>query len=133
VIEPEWLEFDVILAIQEAQLAEHGGPLGIRDRGMLESALARPKNLFADTPETATLSRLAAAYAFGIARNHPFLDGNKRISWVVCAVFLELNGIQVIAEQEGVRIVMLELANGSIGEEEMVFWLEQATVSVVGN
>jgi death-on-curing protein len=133
VIEPEWLEFDVILAIQEAQLAEHGGPLGICDRGMLESALARPKNLFADTPETATLYRLAAAYAFGIARNHPFLDGNKRISWVVCAVFLELNGIRVIAEQEGVRIVMLELANGSIGEEEMVFWLEQATVTVVGN
>lgn len=129
---PEWLHFDVILAIHEAQLAEHGGAAGVRDWGALESALARPKNLFAYAPEDATLHRLAAAYAFGIARNHAFLDGNKRTAWVICALFLELNGIQVIAEQEDVRVMMLALADGSIDEQQLAEWLRAPTATAAG-
>jgi death-on-curing protein len=122
--EPEWIEYEVVLAIQEAQLAEHGGLLGIRDQGLLESALARPKNLFAYSPD-ATLKQLAAAYAVGIGKNHAFLDGNKRTAWFVCAVFLELNGISVDRDQLDVVRLMLEIANSSMTEEEVAAWLEQ--------
>lgn len=122
--EPEWIEYEVVLAIQEAQLAEHGGLPGIRDQGLLESALARPKNLFAYSP-AATLKQLAAAYAVGIGKNHAFLDGNKRTAWFVCAVFLELNGISVDRDQLDVVRLMLEIANSSMTEEEVAAWLEQ--------
>jgi death-on-curing protein len=122
--EPEWIEYEVVLAIQEAQLAEHGGLPGIRDQGLLESALARPKNLFAYSP-AATLKQLAAAYAVGIGKNHAFLDGNKRTAWFVCAVFLELNGISVDRDQLDVVRLMLEIANSSMTEEEVTAWLEQ--------
>jgi death-on-curing protein len=122
--EPEWIEYEVVLAIQEAQLAEHGGLPGIRDQGLLESALARPKNLFAYSP-AATLKQLAAAYAVGIGKNHAFLDGNKRTAWFVCAVFLELNGISVDRDQLDVVRLMLEIANSSRTEEEVAAWLEQ--------
>ena len=84
--EPEWVSYDVVLAIHEAQLAEHGGSPGIRDQGLLDSALARPQNLHVYS-EGATLAQLAASYAVGIAKNHGFIDGNKRTTWVVCAVF----------------------------------------------
>jgi death-on-curing protein len=99
--EPEWISRDVVLAIHEMQLAEHGGPLGIRDRGLLESALARPQNVYHYRPG-ATLLEMAAAYAGGITQNHPFVDGNKRTGWVVCALFLELNGRAVVASQTDV-------------------------------
>ena len=82
--EPEWIAYDVVLAIHEAQLAEHGGSPGIRDQGLLDSALARPQNLHVYS-EGATLAQLAASYAVGIAKNHGFIDGNKRTTWVVCA------------------------------------------------
>jgi death-on-curing protein len=114
----------VVLAIQEAQLAEHGGLPGIRDQELLESALARPKNLFAYSPE-ATLKQFAAAYAVGIGKNHAFLDGNKRTAWFVCAVFLELNGISVDRDQLDVVRLMREIANSSMTEEEVAAWLEQ--------
>ena len=97
-IEPEWVAYEVVLAIHEEQLAEHGGLPGIRDQGVLESALARPKNLLAYSPG-ASLHQLAAAYAVGIGQKQGFFDGNKRTGWVVCAVFLELNGMRVIADQ----------------------------------
>ena len=126
--EPEWIEYDVVLAIHEAQLAEHGGLPGIRDQGMLESALARPNNLFAYSPG-ASLRQLAAAYAVGIGKNHGFNDGNKRTAWVVCALFLELNGIAVIADQADVVRVMLEVASSTITEAQVVSWLEQASVT----
>jgi death on curing protein len=120
--EPLWVAADVVLAIHEAQLAEHGGSLGIRDRGMLESALARPKNLHTYS-ENPTLYELTAAYASGIVRHHPFTDGNKRTAWVVCAVLLELNGFHVRAEEAEVVAMVVRLAANDIAEAEFAAWL----------
>jgi death on curing protein len=114
----------VVMAIHEAQLAQHGGGIGVRDHGLLESALARPRQIHAYTDECA-LTGLAAAYAFGISRNHPFLDGNKRTAWVVCATFLELNGREVVASQADVVTVMLGVASGTVGEQEFTAWLDK--------
>jgi death-on-curing protein len=127
--EPEWIEPDVVFAIHEAQLAEHGGLLGIRDRGLLESALARPKNLYNYSSGIA-LVHLAASYAAGIAKNHSFVDGNKRTAWVICAVFLELNGVGVDADQGEVVQMMLALANGSLAEKQLADWLKRPNVTV---
>ena len=121
--QPRWVTYDVVLAIHEAQLAEHGGSAGIRDQGLLDSALARPKNLYAYS-EHVTLTQLAAAYAVGIAKNHGFIDGNKRTAWVVCAVFLELNGVPVTVDQPSVVMMMLGVASGTVIEEQFAQWLE---------
>ncbi len=121
--EPEWVDYDVVLAIREAQLAEHGGSGGIRDQGLLESALVRPRNLYHHSAAV-NLSQLAAAYAFGIAKNHPFVDGNKRTAWVVCAVFLELNGRTVSADQAIVVAMMLGAADDSMSEDQLSAWME---------
>lgn len=95
---PRWLLRDVVLALHAEQLAEHGGPEGMRDQGAFESALARPENLFAyGDPDTADL---AAAYAFGLARNHAFTDGNKRISFAACISFLRLNGFDLAEDHD---------------------------------
>jgi death-on-curing protein len=122
--EPEWVAYDVVLAIHEAQLAEHGGSPGIRDQGLLDSAVARPQNLHAYS-EHATLAQLAASYAIGLAKNNGFIDGNKRTAWVVCAVFLELNGIPVKADQASVVTTMLGVASGTINEVDFAHWLEK--------
>jgi len=122
--EPEWIAIEVVLAIHEAQLAEHGGATGIRDRALLESALARPKNLF-DYSANLSLNRLAPALAVGIAKNHAFLDGNKRTAWVVCALFLELNGVAVISDSAEVVSAMLAAADGKLAEEEFALWLDK--------
>ena|SRR5690242_15691505 len=122
--EPEWIAIEVILAIHEAQLAEHGGATGIRDRALLESALARPKNLFAYSANV-NLNRLAAALAVGIAKNRLFLDGNKRTAWVICALFLELNGVAVISDSAEVVSAMLGAADGKLTEEEFALWLDK--------
>lgn len=122
--EPEWIEPDVVLAVHEAQLAEHGGSPGIRDRGLLESALGRPATLFHYLPE-AGLTALAAAYAMGIVRNHAFLDGNKRTAWIVCALFLELNSVLVKADQVKVVQMMVAAASGEIEEEHFAAWLAE--------
>jgi death-on-curing protein len=122
--EPEWITTEVILAIHEAQLAEHGGASGIRDEPLLKSALARPKNLYAYT-ENISLNRLAAALAISIAKNHAFVDGNKRTAWVACALFLELNGIRVNSNSAEVVSIMLDAASGMITEEEFTMWLDK--------
>jgi death-on-curing protein len=122
--EPEWIAFEIIVAIHDAQLAEHGGASGVRDAALLESALARPKNLYSYS-EDISLNRLAAAFAVGIAKNHAFIDGNKRTGWVTCAVFLELNGIPVISESAEVVSMMLDVADGKITEEEFALWLDR--------
>ncbi|MES2460133.1 MAG: type II toxin-antitoxin system death-on-curing family toxin, partial [Armatimonadota bacterium] len=98
--EPIWLREDVVLAIHRRQLAEHGGSEGVRDSGLLSSALARPQNLLAYGEPTPDLPSLAAAYAFGIVRNHPFVDGNKRTGYVVCRTFLIINGQDITASQQ---------------------------------
>jgi death-on-curing protein len=120
--EPQWVSLAVVLAVHEAQLSEHGGATGVRDRGLLESALARPRQIFAYAKKPG-LTRLAAAYAFGLAKNHPFVDGNKRTAWVVCATSLELNGREVTADQAGVVSIMLGVAGGTVGEDQLIEWL----------
>ncbi|MXO66983.1 type II toxin-antitoxin system death-on-curing family toxin [Altericroceibacterium endophyticum] len=118
--EPEWLSLDIALAVHDRQLAEHGGPTGVRDRGMLESALARPLNQWTYGEED--LCALAAAYAYGIARNHPFADGNKRTAWVFARLFLKLNGQTLsFTPREAIEIV-LALAAGEISESELTDW-----------
>jgi death on curing protein len=118
--EPRWLDADVALAVHDRQLAEHGGGTGVRDQGMLESALARPINAWGygvDDP-----AALAAAYAFGVARNHPFIDGNKRTAWVLARLFLALNGYQLRFAAGDAIAAMLALAAGELSEEEMADW-----------
>jgi death on curing protein len=123
---PEWVAYEVVLAIHEAQIAEHGGLMGIRDQGLLESALARPQNLHAYST-TADVCDLAAAYAIGLAKNHAFIDGKKRTAWVVCATFLELNGRSVIAGQNAVVTMMLGVAGGTVIDEAFSAWLQETT------
>ena len=116
-----WLSQNVILAVHDEQIAEHGGSLGIRDLGLLASALARPRHLY--TYENPTIVELAAAYAVGIIRNHPFIDGNKRTGFLAAYIFLALNGLKLSAsEAEAVRVV-LGLAQGKIKEKEFCIWL----------
>ena len=125
--EPEWLSKDLMLAIHDEQLAEHGGGIGVRDAGLLESALERPRNRFAYDP-AADLPTLAAAYAFGLARNHPFVDGNKRTAFVAAEVFLDLNGMTLSASDEDCVLTMLRLAAGEIEEEAFGAWLRANSV-----
>lgn len=123
-IAPIWIKKEVALAIHKRQLAEHGGGDGIRDPGLLESALARPNNRLAYGDPTPTLAELAANYAFGIARNHPFVDGNKRVAYVVCHLFLRLNGKQLVATSEAKYRIFLSLAQGTMEETELVSWID---------
>ena len=118
----------VVLAIHKRHIAEHGGASGIRDTGLLASALARPRQLFAYGGTRASLSRLAAAYASGIIRNHPFLDGNKRTAFVVSLLFLRLNGIVLEATQEEKYQAFLSLASGDLDEKKLATWIEQRVV-----
>lgn len=124
--EPEWLSKALILAIHDEQLAEHGGGTGIRDDGLLDSALARPQNRLA-YDHAADLATLAAAYAFGIAKNHPFIDGNKRTAYVAAELFLELNGVTLTASDQDCVLIVLRLAAGEIGEEALTDWLRANT------
>ena len=119
--EPEWLDIELVFDFHAEQLALFGGADGIRDRGLLESALARPINKFA-YGET-ELAALAAAYGFGIARNHPFIDGNKRTALASMIVFLGLNGIDLDATQEEATAIILGLAAGEIPEEILANWI----------
>jgi len=122
-----WITPAVIRAVHEEQLAEHGGPVGLRDEGLLASALARPQQLAAyGEPDAAAL---AAAYGFGLARNHPFLDGNKRTAFVAAELFLRLNGWSLSAEDADCVLTMLSLAAGDIDEASFATWIRSRTVS----
>lgn len=124
----KWVAKSVVLAIHEQQIAEHGGTQGIRDLGLLESALARPQNLAAyGEPD---LAAMAAAYAFGVARNHPFLDGNKRTSYVATVVFLRLNGLDISADEATRLDVWLSLAAGEMTEEQLTDWIRSHVITV---
>ena len=123
--EPVWVRDDVVLAIHRRQLAEHGGGEGIRDPGLLDSALSRPKNLLAYSTEEPDLALLAAAYAWGLARNHPFVDGNKRTAYVVCRTFLRLNGRDLDASQEEKYVTFLRLAEGRLTEQALAAWIRE--------
>jgi death on curing protein len=124
--EPEWLIKPLVLALHEEQLAEHGGPPGLRDEGLLDSALDRPRNRFHyDNPD---LFDLAAAYAYGIARNHPFIDGNKRTAFVVMETFLALNGFDFPVADETILPIWLDLASGALSEADLAHWIRQNAV-----
>ena len=130
--ERRWLKDSVVEAIHQRQLAEHGGLGGIRDAGLLASALARPRNLFAYGNPTPDLAALAASYAFGIARNHAFVDGNKRTAYVVFRTFLLLNGHDMAAESADKYLAMLGVADGSLDEEAFAEWIRAHLVKTSG-
>lgn len=120
-----WLDAQVVQAVHEEQLAEHGGGSGTRDAGLLESALSRPLNLVAyGHPDVAAL---AAAYGFGLARNHPFVDGNKRTAFVAVELLLVLNGWVLLADDAQCVLTMLALAAGDLSEDEFAHWLRSHT------
>ncbi|HWE05915.1 MAG TPA: type II toxin-antitoxin system death-on-curing family toxin [Rhizomicrobium sp.] len=118
-----WIDPDVLLAAHDEQLEEHGGASGIRDRGLFESALARPKNTAAyGEPDAA---ELAAAYGFGLAKNHAFVDGNKRIAFVALELILLLNGFELHADDVQCVVVMLSMASGAFSEAELTEWVRR--------
>jgi len=118
---PEWLGVDIMLDIHAEQLALFGGPDGVRDLGLLESALSRPINKFAYGE--LDLAVLAASYAFGIAKNHPFVDGNKRAAFASIIVFLGLNGIDFAVPPEQATAMIMALAAGEVGEDDVARWI----------
>lgn len=128
--EPVWLLRSVIDAVHEMQLAEHGGASGVRDENLLESALARPVNAYA-FGETDFCS-LATGYAFGIARNHPYVDGNKRTAFLAAYVFLSINGLDITAEEVSATMAVLKLAEGESDENDFATWLRSNTKSADG-
>ncbi len=127
-IEPRWVLEDVALAVHQMLLAEHGGSPGIRDKSLMASAFARPQQRLAYQPDS-TLFELAAAYSFGIAKNHPFIDGNKRVALAVGAVFLELNGFDLDAPEAEAVIMFEQLAAGNIAEAELADWFKKSCVT----
>jgi death-on-curing protein len=125
--EPVWLDKLAILFVQAEVLAEHGGAEGLRDEGLLESALARPRNLFA-YEGIEDLAKLAASYVLGIVRNHPFVDGNKRAAFVAAALFLALNGLRLGADQADAFRQIYGVASNELSEDELASWLRQNAV-----
>lgn len=118
-----WIDRRLVLAIHDRQIAEHGGSGGVREENLLESALARPQQLYAYGDPPPDLADLAATLAFGLARNHAFVDGNKRTAYVSCRTFLLLNGADLIATAEQKYLNMLALAEGKLPLEEFAGWL----------
>jgi death on curing protein len=118
-----WLNPQVIDAVHDIQLAVHGGAIGIRDAGLLESALIRPVNLFAYTEPKPDLADCAAAYGYGIARNHPFIDGNKRTAYVALELFLDQNGYELNSSDEQSIMIMLSVAASDMSEAALADWI----------
>ena len=123
-----WLKEEVIIAVHDEQLVEHGGAEGVRDSGLLSSALARPKNL--DGYEMPSVFDLAAAYATGIVRDHPFVDGNKRTGFLAAYMFLALNGWELDAPEANAAAVILELAAGKVDDTQFSVWLKENSVKI---
>ena len=120
-----WLERAVVLALHDRQVAEHGGSPGVRDEGLLESALARAQQLHAYGDPAPDLADLAATLAYGLARKHPFVDGNKRTAHVAYRTFLALNGAELLATDEEKYVAMLALAEGKLPERDFAAWLRE--------
>lgn len=121
-----WVPIDRVLASHSEQLARFGGPAGVRDRGALESALARPENLAVyGQPD---LAALAASYAFGLARNHAFVDGNKRIAWLTARFFLARNGGDLRFDREDAFRMVMSLAAGEMAEDAVAFWFRERLI-----
>ena len=121
--EPVWVLRELVIAVHQMLLAEHGGLLGIRDEALLDSALNRPKQRFT-YDDKFSLFDLAASYTYGLARNHPFMDGNKRIALSVGAIFLELNGYSLNAPETEAVVIIEQLAAGDLTEEDLANWFK---------
>ena len=122
--EPVWVDRHALELLHSESIAEHGGAEGLRDEGLFESALARPQNLFA-YEGVSDLARLAASYAFGLAKNHAFVDGNKRVAFIAAGVFLRINGQRLVANQAEATLVMLSVASGAFSESELAEWIRK--------
>ena len=127
--EPVWVLPELVQAVHQTLLAEHGGLAGVRDQALLDSALARPRQKFAYDSKISVFE-LAAAYSYGLARNHPFADGNKRVALTVAAVFLELNGFNLDAPEPETVLIYQQLASGSLTEEQLGLWFQKSSVSI---
>ncbi len=127
--EPQWILNEIVVSVHRLLIAEHGGIAEIRDQGLLESALAKPRQLFSYKSQS-TLFELAAAYAFGLARNHPFVDGSKRIALSVAAIFLELNSFSLDASEPEAVIILEQLAGGNISESNLARWFSDSSISL---
>ena len=123
--EPVWIGVLEALVLHDMQLVTFGGAAGVRDVGLLESALARPRNLLAYGKKKPSLARLAAAYAFGIIKNHPFADGNKRTALVIAFAFLDVNCIEINASEEDAYRMFMDLPSGRVSEEELAHWMSE--------
>ena len=128
-----WIEKRFVLAIHDRQLSEHGGSSGMRDESLLDSALARPRQLHAYGDPPPDLADLAASLAFGLARNHPFIDGNKRTAAVACETFIVLNGGALQADDLALYPMYLSLAEGSLSEADFAAWLRRHIVPAPDN
>jgi death on curing protein len=128
--DPIWITTELATAVHHRQLAEHGGADGVRDAGLLESAIGRPRHLFAYSDPTPTIPAIAAAYAFAIAKNRAFIDGNKRTAAVVCELFLELNGFVLDASDIEMYPIFLGVASGDVTEEELAKWLVERSKKI---
>lgn len=124
---PHWILPEAVLSIHKMLLAEHGGLEGIRDNALLDSALSRPKQKYA-YDENASLFDLAASYSFGLAKNHPFIDGNKRVALTVSAVFLEINGYSLNAPEPETVVIYEQLASGNISEDSLSVWFRDCSI-----
>ncbi len=126
--EPTWIQERVVRAIHLRQLAEHGGLEGVRDEGLLSSALARARNLFAYGNPQPDLAALAASYAYGVIKNHPFVDGNKRTAYVICRTFLKLNGRDIDASDIEKYQAFIGAADGTLSEEQLAGWIRSKLI-----
>ena len=124
-----WLREDVVIAMHGEQIAEHGGSPGIRDAGLLSSALARPQNQVAYGKPS--VFNLAAAYAFGVIQNHPFVDGNKRAGFLAAYVFLDLNGWELVASEAEAVAAVMALATGEMDEAGFLDWLKDNSLTAI--
>jgi death-on-curing protein len=125
--EPVWVLPEAVIAVHQILLAEHGGLLGIRDKALLDSALNRPKQRFAYDDQFSIFD-LAASYSYGLAKNHPFIDGNKRISLSVGALFLELNGYSLTAPEAEAVVIFERLAASDFSEEDLSTWFKESSI-----
>ena len=124
--EPVWVLRDVVIAVHQMLLAEHGGLSGIRDEALLDSALTRPHQRFA-YGDNFSLFRLAASYSYGLSKNHPFVDGNKRVALTIAAIFLELNGYHLDAPEAEAVVIFKKLAAGNFSEDDLAAWFEDSS------
>jgi len=124
---PNWVLDEIVVAVHQVLIAEHGGSPGIRDNGLLKSALARPRQLFSYEAE-ATIFDLAAGYGFGLAKNHPFIDGNKRAALSTAAIFLEINGYTLSVPEPEAVLVFEQLAGGDLSERQLANWLSDSSI-----